>query len=726
MKKPKSEVRNRLFARVCSLVCLLTTLLLLAVYGFLTIQRLVSLRERMGDGADLLAVRVQDKLSSIQGASMYLASLDSVNTLLTQRNPSLSVLSEYNDVLCSVSGNELDIELLFHKSQKILTSDYGLSTYDAYLDQAFLTSLLESSRQPEKWLLRSYRKTMFSEAKMVLSHIRSLPLSSVQNNGCLIVSLPLSSLAKTAAAYADRGLGDYAVWLEDELLLASSADASQAQGAQICSSSVETAVRAAYWMSTGTLLRRSLPSPLLFLGAWLLAMLLCAVTAHIICHQRIARLDVLLQEMSTEWPPEEGDEDQVDQLRRMFESLSLELAHARQTTRDGLPLLQERLIGELLRTPVPIAEKRESLERCGIHLNNPFFAVVQAAMKDGAFDGELYLLVRRQVQTQLATLGEVHSTYGDGSSILFLVNATEYASLSERLETLCETMHDALKSFLSVEVVFSIGLCAEDSATLHNAYIAARDQLLTLRMMDEPPQDAVVLARPNQTALMPEEMVQQVCGAVIAQDAAALEAACGELCGHYLPAELSLKELSRHATVFLMRVCASLTESSFLFSQEAAGAVMKQLPLLKSAAEVHAALQEWCRSLLRYAQETSEDTNHYVEAALKFIHDNYMRSLNVPDIGEAVNVNPIYLNRLFKSATGNTLSNYLNQYRCEHARAMLEETQATVNEISDACGFSEIRSFIRFFKKYYEETPTEYRKRIRGRARETEKAAADS
>ena len=108
---------------------------------------------------------VGDKLSSIQGTSMYLASLDSVNTLLTQKNPSLSILSEYNNVLCSVSGSELDIELMFHKSQTILTSDYGLSTYDAYLDQDFLTSLLASSRQPEQWLLRSYQKTLFSDPK---------------------------------------------------------------------------------------------------------------------------------------------------------------------------------------------------------------------------------------------------------------------------------------------------------------------------------------------------------------------------------------------------------------------------------------------------------------------------------------------------------------------------------------------------------------------------------
>ena len=58
-------------------------------------------------------------------------------------------------------------------------------------------------------------------------------------------------------------------------------------------------------------------------------------------------------------------------------------------------------------------------------------------------------------------MGEVYSTYGDDSSILFLINATEYTDLSEHLKALCETMHDALNSFLRVDIVFSIGICSQ-------------------------------------------------------------------------------------------------------------------------------------------------------------------------------------------------------------------------------------------------------------------------
>jgi len=710
----KSSLRSRQFQQICTIVSVLITVLLLLAYGFLTIQRIASLKEKMNDGADLLALRVQDRLSSVQGTSMYLASLQNVNTLLVQEHPSLSTFSDYDDVLCSMAGSDLSIELLFHKSEKILISDYGLSCYQTYYDQAFLDGLLKNGKKPEHWELRSYQQNIYTEPKAVLSYIRSLPLSSVKNTGYIIVSHSLSSLAKIADIHADPQLGDYAVWLEDGMLLASSTSTKPDERAQLCLSKVETSARAAYWMPFGVMLRRSLPSPVMSLGIWVLAMVLCAGVALAISRQRMVKLDMLVQEMGGEWRLEEGYEDQVDQLYRIFESLTLELAHARQTTREGMPFLRERLIGELLRTPVPVDKLRQSLDHCGIGLKQPYFAVVQAELEEKTPDGQMDLLVRRNVQTQLAELGEVYSTYGDGSSILFLVNTSEYASLSEKLEKLCETMHDALQRFLAVNVVFSIGLCTENTPHPHEAYIAARDQLSTLRKLDEQPQEAVVLAHPGRTVHLHSEMVQQVADAVIAQDEAALEVACDSVNARYMTAELSLRETLRRAMVLMMRTWAALAEAEFLLSADALNAVIRQLQQKKTAEEVRTAVGEWCRSLISRGAEADSEGNHYVEEALRFIHEHYMCSLSVPEIGEAVNVNPIYLNRLFKSTTGNTLSNYLNQYRCEHARAMLDQTQATVSEISDACGFSEVRSFIRFFKKYYEETPTEYRKRTRG------------
>ena len=101
-----------------------------------------------------------------------------------------------------------------------------------------------------------------------MSYIRSLPLSSVQDSGYIIVSQSLNSLAKTASTYAESGLGDYAVWLDD-MLLTSSSDPAQASEAEIRHSNVEISARAIYWMPLGTMLLRSLPQLWPSLGIWL-------------------------------------------------------------------------------------------------------------------------------------------------------------------------------------------------------------------------------------------------------------------------------------------------------------------------------------------------------------------------------------------------------------------------------------------------------------------------
>ena len=704
----KKLTRTRQFEQISRLVCLFATVLFVCAYGFLIFQRMRALEEKMSDGADLLALRVQDRLSSVQGTSMYLASLNNINSLLVQENPSLRYFSEYDDVLRSVAGSDITVELMFHKSQKVLISDYGLSDYSEYFDQAFLQELLQHSPH-ERWMLRSYRQNIYTGARNVISYVRSLPLSSVQNKGYLVVSQSLSAIAKTAATYAEEGLGDYAVWLED-MVLASSSEVSGMDTAHSCLSQVETQARAAYWMPLGAMMMRSVPRPLMSLLIYAAVMLLCLLASRMICSQRMAQLDGLVQEMGGDM--EGAYDDQVDQLYRIFESLTSELTHARQTTREGLPLLQERLIGELLRTHVPIAQRRESLDKCGIELKHPYFAVVQVAPQSEPFDGQTYLLVRRNVQTQLAALGEVHSTYGDGSSILFLLNAPEYEALDEKLEALCETMHDALMSFLSVDVLFAIGLCPRDNPSPNYAYTAARERLSALRMLEEQPPEAVVLAHSSQQAYLHRDVVQAVCDAVVSQDAAALEQALEYVRERYLTPELTLKESIKRAQVFVLRTGAALMEADFHASLED-HAALRHLKQRETEQEIWQAAAEWCRALIDASTGENEENNRYVEQALAFIHSHYMHTLNVPEIAEAVNINPIYLNRLFKSSTGSTISNYLSQYRCEHARAMLENTQATVNEISDACGFSEVRSFIRFFKKYYGQTPTEYRKRAK-------------
>lgn len=100
----------------------------------------------------------------------------------------------------------------------------------------------------------------------------------------------------------------------------------------------------------------------------------------------------------------------------------------------------------------------------------------------------------------------------------------------------------------------------------------------------------------------------------------------------------------------------------------------------------------------------------YIKKAIAFIELNYARDLSIPEIAAYVNVHAIYLNKLFKISTGKTVSEYLNSYRISMSKKLLLESRETVYSISEQVGYKDIRSFIRFFKKYDGITPNEFRK----------------
>lgn len=68
------------------------------------------------------------------------------------------------------------------------------------------------------------------------------------------------------------------------------------------------------------------------------------------------------------------------------------------------------------------------------------------------------------------------------------------------------------------------------------------------------------------------------------------------------------------------------------------------------------------------------------------------------------------LKRRFKTATGCTLIEYLQNVRVEHAKTLLEHTATSVDEISIAAGYEDASFFRRLFKRSTGLTPGQYRR----------------
>lgn len=68
------------------------------------------------------------------------------------------------------------------------------------------------------------------------------------------------------------------------------------------------------------------------------------------------------------------------------------------------------------------------------------------------------------------------------------------------------------------------------------------------------------------------------------------------------------------------------------------------------------------------------------------------------------------LKRRFKSATGTTLIDYLQNLRVEHAKRLLESTQDAIDEIIADTGYKDPAFFRRLFKRRTGLTPSQYRR----------------
>jgi two-component system response regulator YesN len=84
-------------------------------------------------------------------------------------------------------------------------------------------------------------------------------------------------------------------------------------------------------------------------------------------------------------------------------------------------------------------------------------------------------------------------------------------------------------------------------------------------------------------------------------------------------------------------------------------------------------------------------------------------------MADDLSISTWYLSRVFKAETGQNFIHYLTEYRLQQARQLMSDPAAKLHEISEQVGYAEYAHFSRVFKKYYNLTPSEY-KRFAGSA----------
>ncbi len=98
---------------------------------------------------------------------------------------------------------------------------------------------------------------------------------------------------------------------------------------------------------------------------------------------------------------------------------------------------------------------------------------------------------------------------------------------------------------------------------------------------------------------------------------------------------------------------------------------------------------------------------------VRYIYTNYKNKISLQDIAKREFLSSDYLSHEIKNNFGYSFKDFLNLTRVEESVKLLLETDKTISEISEELGFSHTRYFNKHFKKHYNCTPMQYRKKYK-------------
>ncbi len=105
----------------------------------------------------------------------------------------------------------------------------------------------------------------------------------------------------------------------------------------------------------------------------------------------------------------------------------------------------------------------------------------------------------------------------------------------------------------------------------------------------------------------------------------------------------------------------------------------------------------------------SRDTEK-LKTLLNFLEQNYPGPLGVSDAARVCGYSSSHFMRWFKQTAGTSFNRHLNGYRLEKALDQIRNTDRSILEIAQGCGFDNLSNFNRQFKKQYGITPRDARK----------------
>ncbi len=110
-----------------------------------------------------------------------------------------------------------------------------------------------------------------------------------------------------------------------------------------------------------------------------------------------------------------------------------------------------------------------------------------------------------------------------------------------------------------------------------------------------------------------------------------------------------------------------------------------------------------------YGQNEAMRINQVYEYVMK----NFTSEIKLNTVADLVHMSPNAFSRYFKTRTQKTFSLFVNEIRIGHACKLLQGEDFTMSQICFASGFQSMTNFTKFFKRFMNKSPLQYRKELK-------------
>ena len=122
--------------------------------------------------------------------------------------------------------------------------------------------------------------------------------------------------------------------------------------------------------------------------------------------------------------------------------------------------------------------------------------------------------------------------------------------------------------------------------------------------------------------------------------------------------------------------------------------------------------ESWSEDLIKKTSAT-DLSDRRLSRVLELMQHEFATELTTAQLAREAGISPFHFNRTFKAKVGVTPHQHIRRLRLRQARTLLTETDLSVLQVAECCGYVHEGHFAAAFRRAFGRSPRDFRKGLR-------------